>query len=100
RNSDSLACVLAVCVVQRDFDHVEVRVTREGASSLESVELWDLRVVVSRAGNGGGAHGAVGKLHLAAAGDLDSGLGDHLAGKADSHQRDVRVVVLSLRVCA
>ncbi len=72
RHSGSFACVLAVCVVQRDFDHVEVRVASEGPSSLESFELWNLRVVVSRAGDSGGSDDSVGKLYLAAAGDLDS----------------------------
>ena len=42
----------------------------------------------------------MGKFYLAAARDLDFGIGDYLAGETDSHQRDVRVVLLSFRVCA
>src|SRR6185295_7099286 len=89
RDSASLARVLAVRVVQRDLDHVEVCAAREGPASLESVELRDLRVVVSGAGDGGGADDSVGQLYLAAAGHLGAWIDHYLACETNSHQRDL-----------
>src|ERR1051325_5657989 len=75
-------------------------VLREGTSSVEPVQLRYLRAAVTRAGQCRGVERPMGQLHLADAGDLDSGFDHHLARETFSHQLHLRDVVFPVCVCA
>jgi hypothetical protein len=73
---------------------------RERSAPVESFKLRHLRVVAARAGDGCGFECAVGQLHLADAGNLDTRFDHHLAREAVSHQFYLRRVVLCVCVYA
>ncbi len=87
--------------VQRDLDHVQVCLAREGPSHLEPVQLRHFRDVVSRCRNRRNFEHSVGQLSVAHAGHLGAGLGHHLAPAAISHHWHLcRVVSSPSHSCA
>ena len=84
-------------LVQRDFDHVEIRVAHQRTAHLESIELRHLRDAVSGSGNRRQLEHSVGQLSVAHAGDLGAGLGDHLAPASLPYHRHLCSVVHRVR---
>ena len=81
--------LLALCAVQRDFHHVQVRAAGERPPYLEPVELRHCAMLFLAPDYGGEPQHSVGQLHLADARHLDPGRGHRLARAAFPHHRDL-----------
>jgi Na+-translocating ferredoxin:NAD+ oxidoreductase RnfD subunit len=62
RNFGSLTGLLALRVMQCDFDHVEVRAAIEGSTPLEPFKLWSFSILFPGGRDDGGFEYSMGKL--------------------------------------